>query len=243
MAKLQETSRRSIRSERLISRRSPPRQWRRARKPPCPSPACETLQQDHSRRLSRPSQAERARDDGRGVRRPGRAVDRLGRRGLALASILEDGTPIASPARTSSAAPSAMPRRASTSGRTRASRRSGAAAGRRARRSDPQQPARENAAIGFSRHGHNVQAPSRHLGSAWRLHQRRPDDDRRVRAVGETKWGREPSLVLPPARHEGRGPRQRFERFLQLAADINMRVANCTTAAQFFHQLRRQAAR
>ena len=60
------------------------------------------------------------------------------------------------------------------------------------------------------------------------------------------KWGQEPSLVLLlPHGYEGQGPDHasaRPERFLQLAADINMRVANCTTAAQFFHLLRRQAA-
>ncbi len=59
------------------------------------------------------------------------------------------------------------------------------------------------------------------------------------------KWGQEPSLVLLlPHGHEGQGPDHasaRPERFLQLAADINMRVANCTTAAQYFHLLRRQA--
>jgi 2-oxoglutarate dehydrogenase E1 component len=51
-------------------------------------------------------------------------------------------------------------------------------------------------------------------------------------------------LLLPHA-HEGQGPDHasaRPERFLQLAADLNMRVANCTTAAQYFHLLRRQAA-
>ena len=51
-------------------------------------------------------------------------------------------------------------------------------------------------------------------------------------------------MLLPHA-HEGQGPDHasaRPERFLQLAADINMRVANCTTAAQYFHLLRRQAA-
>jgi 2-oxoglutarate dehydrogenase E1 component len=51
-------------------------------------------------------------------------------------------------------------------------------------------------------------------------------------------------LLLPHA-HEGQGPDHasaRPERFLQLAADINMRIANCTTAAQYFHLLRRQAA-
>jgi 2-oxoglutarate dehydrogenase E1 component len=60
------------------------------------------------------------------------------------------------------------------------------------------------------------------------------------------KWGLRPSLVLLlPHAHEGQGPDHasaRPERFLQMAADINMRVANCTTAAQYFHLLRRQAA-
>ena len=60
------------------------------------------------------------------------------------------------------------------------------------------------------------------------------------------KWGLRPSLVLLlPHGHEGQGPDHasaRPERFLQLAADINMRIANCTTAAQYFHLLRRQAA-
>ena len=60
------------------------------------------------------------------------------------------------------------------------------------------------------------------------------------------KWGQRPSLVLLlPHAHEGQGPDHasaRPERFLQLCADINMRVANCTTAAQYFHLLRRQAA-
>jgi 2-oxoglutarate dehydrogenase E1 component len=60
------------------------------------------------------------------------------------------------------------------------------------------------------------------------------------------KWGQQPSLVmLLPHGHEGQGPDHasaRPERFLQLAADINVRIANCTTAAQYFHLLRRQAA-
>jgi len=59
------------------------------------------------------------------------------------------------------------------------------------------------------------------------------------------KWGQEPSLVmLLPHAYEGQGPDHasaRPERFLQLAADINLRLVNCTTAAQYFHVLRRQA--
>ncbi|MFN7916559.1 MAG: 2-oxoglutarate dehydrogenase E1 component [Vicinamibacterales bacterium] len=61
-----------------------------------------------------------------------------------------------------------------------------------------------------------------------------------------SKWGQRPSLVLLlPHAHEGAGPEHssaRPERFLQLAADINVRIANCTTAAQYFHLLRRQSA-
>jgi 2-oxoglutarate dehydrogenase E1 component len=63
---------------------------------------------------------------------------------------------------------------------------------------------------------------------------------------GRKKWGLQPSLVLLlPHGYEGQGPEHssaRLERFLQLAADDNIRVANCTTAAQYFHVLRRQAA-
>jgi 2-oxoglutarate dehydrogenase E1 component len=62
---------------------------------------------------------------------------------------------------------------------------------------------------------------------------------------GRTKWGLNPSLcLLLPHGYEGQGPDHssaRLERFLQGAADFNMRIANCTTAAQYFHLLRRQA--
>jgi 2-oxoglutarate dehydrogenase E1 component len=60
------------------------------------------------------------------------------------------------------------------------------------------------------------------------------------------KWGLTPSLVfLLPHGYEGQGPEHssaRPERFLEAAADINLRLVNCTTAAQYFHVLRRQAA-
>lgn len=63
---------------------------------------------------------------------------------------------------------------------------------------------------------------------------------------GRAKWGQLPALVLLlPHGYEGQGPEHssaRLERYLQLAADDNIRVANCTSAAQYFHLLRRQAA-
>jgi multifunctional 2-oxoglutarate metabolism enzyme len=62
---------------------------------------------------------------------------------------------------------------------------------------------------------------------------------------GLAKWGQTSRLtLLLPHGYEGSGPEHssaRLERFLQLAAEGNIRVANATTPAQYFHLLRRQA--
>ena len=64
-------------------------------------------------------------------------------------------------------------------------------------------------------------------------------------ASGESKWGLTSRMtLLLPHGHEGAGPEHssaRMERFLSLAAEGNMRIANPSTAAQYFHLLRRQA--
>ncbi|OAB46103.1 2-oxoglutarate dehydrogenase E1 component [Paenibacillus glacialis] len=65
-------------------------------------------------------------------------------------------------------------------------------------------------------------------------------------SAGRSKWTQNSSLImLLPHGYEGQGPEHssaRLERFLQLAGDDNMTVANLTSAAQYFHLLRRQAS-
>jgi 2-oxoglutarate dehydrogenase E1 component len=64
-------------------------------------------------------------------------------------------------------------------------------------------------------------------------------------AAGLSKWQESTRMtLLLPHGYEGNGPEHssaRLERFLQLAAQENLRIANCTTSGQYFHLLRRQA--
>ncbi len=108
-------------------------------------------------------------------------------------------------------------------------------------------PLSELAAIGFE-FGYNVQEPGRLV--IWEaqygdfINGAQTMIDEFVTSA-RAKWGQQPSLVfLLPHGYEGQGPDHssaRPERFLQSAADTNLRLANCTTAAQYFHLLRRQA--
>jgi len=108
-------------------------------------------------------------------------------------------------------------------------------------------PLTENACIGFE-FGFNVQKPNQLV--IWEAQYgdfingaQTIIDEYLVSA--RAKWGQTPSLVLLlPHAYEGQGPDHssgRLCRFLESAAENNIRIANCTTSAQFFHLLRRQA--
>jgi 2-oxoglutarate dehydrogenase E1 component len=109
-------------------------------------------------------------------------------------------------------------------------------------------PLSEYAALGFE-FGYNVQASDRLV--IWEaqygdfINNAQTVIDEFITSARD-KWGQLPSLVLLlPHGYEGQGPDHssgRLERFLNLAASNNLRVANCTTSANYFHLLRRQAA-
>ena len=108
-------------------------------------------------------------------------------------------------------------------------------------------PLSENATIGFEL-GYGLQAPDTLV--IWEaqygdfLNGAQVVLDEFVTS-SRAKWGLKPALVfLLPHAYEGQGPDHstaRPERILQAAADINLRLVNCTTPAQYFHLLRRQA--
>ena len=117
-------------------------------------------------------------------------------------------------------------------------------------------PLSENAALGFE-YGYNVQ--SKNSLVIWEAQY--GDFVNAAQAIidefivsGHAKWEQKPSLVLLlPHGYEGQGPDHssgRIERFLRSGASgtadgvrvDSLRIANCTSAAQYFHLLRRQAA-
>jgi 2-oxoglutarate dehydrogenase E1 component len=110
-------------------------------------------------------------------------------------------------------------------------------------------PLSENATLGFE-YGYTVQSPKTLV--IWEGQYGDFIDGAQVIVdefvvSAQAKWGLISGLLLLlPHAWEGQGPDHssgRLERFLELAAEDNIRVANCTTAAQYYFLLRRQAAR
>jgi 2-oxoglutarate dehydrogenase E1 component len=108
-------------------------------------------------------------------------------------------------------------------------------------------PLSESACLGFE-YGYSVQAPDALV--IWEAQYGDFVNGAQVIVdqfivSARAKWDQRPSVVLLlPHAYEGQGPEHssaRPERFLSLAAEDNVRVVNCTTAAQYFHVLRRQA--
>jgi 2-oxoglutarate dehydrogenase E1 component len=108
-------------------------------------------------------------------------------------------------------------------------------------------PLSEQATLGFE-FGYSVQAPDTlvlweaQYGDFANVPQAIIDQ---FLVSARSKWEQRCGLVmLLPHGYEGQGPEHssaRLERYLQMAAEDNLRIANCTTAAQYFHLLRRQA--
>jgi 2-oxoglutarate dehydrogenase E1 component len=109
-------------------------------------------------------------------------------------------------------------------------------------------PLSENAALGFE-FGYSVFYPRRM--AVWEAQY--GDFINSAQAIvdefivsAQAKWEQKPSLtLLLPHGYEGQGPDHssgRPERFLDLASQSSLRIANCTTAAQYFHLLRLQAS-